>query len=81
MTVGGRVGGRVSLSSSQGGSSDAMTLTIYDITNQFIGESVTVKIEGDSMRYSGNCSMWDLHFLFLELYSPTLYMCILYMYE
>ena len=40
VTVGGRVGGRVSLSSSQSGSSDAMTLTIYDITNQFIGEAV-----------------------------------------
>ena len=38
VTVGGRVGGRASLSASQSGSSDAMTLTIYDITNQFIGE-------------------------------------------
>ena len=38
VTVGGRVGGRASLSANQSGSSDAMTLTIYDITNQFIGE-------------------------------------------
>ena len=42
MTVGGRVGGRASLTG-QSGSSDAMTLTIYDITNQFIGESTSVK--------------------------------------
>lgn len=45
VTVGGRVGGRASLSASQSGSSDAMTLTIYDITNQFIGEGISTEFK------------------------------------
>ena len=49
VTVGGRVGGRASLTG-QSGSSDAMTLTIYDITNQFIGESTSVK--GMSLKFN-----------------------------
>lgn len=87
VTVGGRVGGRVSLSSSQSGSSDAMTLTIYDITNQFIGESVSKMICvfacGDGRRgqdeeriflyFGGSLNEWHLALSFpsLHYYSPT----------
>ena len=73
VTVGGRVGGRVSLSSSQGGTSDAMTLTIYDITNQFIGKTIVYTHVHNSSTKKSNHTTIDPAIIFcLVVHSPSL---------